>query len=107
MNCLFLFYSKSFQLCYDFIAELHTNVEEAEGVADESVTPIKEISEPGIDTNWLKDNVSLSVSEGKYETINKDNFHESVTPKISIEDTSESQEKSGDLDTISQLAIDG
>ena len=67
------------------------------------MTPIKELSDAGIDNNWLKDNVSLSVTE----TIYKDSFHESVEPKISAEDTDISQEKSGDIETISQLDIDG
>ena len=69
------------------------------------MTPIREFSEPGIE--WQKDNVPLPVTEGKYETINKDSFHESVISKISAEDTSEPQEKSGDLENISQLTIDG
>ena len=95
-----------FKILFNFV-ELDTNVKEAEGVADESVSPIRELSEPGIDTNWLKDDFPLSVTEGKYETIDKDSFYESVTPKINAEDTRESQKKSGDLETISQLAIDG
>ena len=93
-----------FKILFNFV-ELDTNVKETEGVADESVTPIREFFEPGIE--WLKDSVPPLVTEGSYEIISKDSFHESVIPKISAEDTRESQEKSGDLQIIVQQAIDG
>ena len=71
------------------------------------MTPTSEHSQPGMDTNFLKNNVPLSITEGKYETINKDSSHEFVTPKISVEDTCEFQEISGDLKSTTQQAVGG
>ena len=83
------------------------NVAEAEDVADEAVIPTSKFSQPGMDTNVLKNNVPHSITEGKYETFNKDSSLESVTPKISVEDTSEFQEISGDLESTTQPAVGG
>ena len=71
------------------------------------MTSTSGISQEEKDAIWSKDTVPLSVGEGKYETINTDSSYESVTPEIRVEAIGEFQEKSGDLESITQPVVDG
>ena len=44
------------------------------------------LPEPGLEVTWLKDNVPLSMIDGKYETINKNCSYELVIANVTVED---------------------
>ena len=53
------------------------------------MTLITELPESGLEVTWLKDNAPLSISDGKYETVNKDCSYELVIPDVKVEDGGE------------------
>ena len=63
--------------------------ENVEALPGETVTLITELPEAGLEVTWLKDNVPLSIGNGKYETINKDCSYELVIPDVTVEDGGE------------------
>ena len=82
---------------YYLYSEQHTDeVESLEAATGKTVTLMAELPEEGIDVTWLKDNVPLSMSDGKYETINKDTSYELVIPDGTMEDGGEYMLQGGD-----------
>ena len=64
-----------------------TDVQEnAEAIPGETVTLMTELPEAGLEVMWLKDNVPLSMTGGKYETVNKDCSYQLVIPDVTVED---------------------
>ena len=66
------------------MTELQKNIEALPG---EIVTSITELPESGMDVAWFKDNVPLSLSNGKHETINQDTSYQLIIPDVSVEDS--------------------
>ncbi len=71
------------------------------------MTLITELPDPGLQVTWYKDNTALSMSEGRYQTVNKDCSYQLVIPKISMADEGEYKVKSGQLESKIDLTIHG
>ena len=56
---------------------------------------------------WLKDNVPLSITDGKYETINEDNSYELIIPDVTIEDGGEYKVQGGGYEATVPLIVAG
>ena len=73
----------------------------------ETVTLMTELPEPGLEVTWLKDNVPLSIIDGKYETINKDTSYELVIPDVTVEDGGEYKVQGGGYEATVPLIVNG
>ena len=96
-------------LCQHFstanlFADLQENIEASPG---ETVTLIAELPECGLEVTWLKDNTPLSISGGKYETINKDCSYELVIPDAKVEDGGEYKVQGGGHEASVLLNVNG
>ena len=78
-----------------------------EALPGESVTIIAELPESGLEVTWLKDNVPLSMMEGKYETVHKDFSYQLVMPEITAEDGGEYKVRGGSYESTVSLTVDG
>ena len=86
------------------ITEIQTNVQALPG---ETVSIITELPEEGLDVVWLKDNVPLSMIEGKYETTNKDYSYQLVIPDVTVEDGGQYQVQGGKYESTILLTVNG
>ena len=86
------------------ITEIQTNVQAVPG---ETVSIITELPEEGLDVIWLKDNVPLSLIEGKFETINKDYSYQLVMPDVTVEDGGQYQVQGGEYESTVLLTVNG
>ena len=86
------------------ITEIQTNVQAVPG---ETVSIITELPEEGLDVVWLKDNVPLSMIEGKYETTNKDYSYQLVIPDVTVEDGGQYQVQGGKYESTILLTVNG
>ena len=68
---------------------------------------ITELPEPGLEVTWLKDNVPLSMSDGKYETTNRDCSYELVIPDVTIDDGGEYKVQGGGYESSVSLTVTG
>ena len=73
----------------------------------ETVTLITELPEPGLEVTWLKDNVPLSVTDGKYETVNNDCSYEITIPDVKVEDGGEYRVEGGGYESTVALTVRG
>ena len=73
----------------------------------ETVTIITELPEEGLDVVWLKDNIPLAISEGKYETVNTDCSYELVIPDVTAEDGGEYKVLGGGYESTASLTVKG
>ena len=71
------------------------------------MTLITELPESGLDVTWLKDNVPLSIGDGKYETISKDCSYELVIPDVKVEDGGEYKVQGGGYESSVLLNVNG
>ena len=78
-----------------------------EAIPRETVTLITELPEPGLEVTWLKDNAPLSMTDGKYETINKDCSYELVIPDVTVEDTGDYKVQGGGFESVVPLIVNG
>ena len=53
------------------------------------MTLMTDLPEPGLDVTWFKDNVPLSMSEGRYQTVNQDCSYQIIIPDVKVEDSGE------------------
>ena len=86
------------------MTEIQKNVEALPG---ETVSIITELPEEGLDIIWLKDNVPLSMIEGKYETVNKDFSYQLIIPDVTVEDGGEYQVQGGPYESTVLLTVNG
>ena len=82
-------------------------LENTEAMADESVTLSCELSKPGQEVTWLKNNVPLSLGDGCFEGVNKDYSYQLHIAKVTLEDAGEYQIQVGDLECAAQLSVKG
>ena len=73
----------------------------------ESVTVIAELPESGLEVTWLKDNIPLSMTEGNYETINKDCSYQLIIPEVTTDDGGEYKVRGGEYDSTVSLTVNG
>ena len=70
------------------ILEQFTNEQEnVDAIPGETVKLITELPESELEVTWLKDNVPLSMTDGKYETINKDCSYQLLVADVTTEDS--------------------
>ena len=79
----------------------------AEALPGETVSLVTELPEPGLEVTWLKDNVPLSITEGKYETVNKDSSYELLIPDVSPEDGGKYTVQGGGYESTIPLTVLG
>ena len=68
---------------------------------------VTELPEPGLEVIWLKDNVPLSITGGKYETVNKDCSYELLIPDVTPEDVGRYKVQGGGYECTVPLSILG
>ena len=73
----------------------------------ETVTLITELPEPGLEVTWLKDNVPLSITDGKYQTVNNDCSYEITIPDVKVEDGGEYPVEGGGYESTVSLTVKG
>ena len=78
-----------------------------EALPGETVTLITELPESGMDVTWLKNNVPLSLSDGKYETINQDTSYQLLIPNVSVEDSGEYTMQGGGHESTVSVTVKG
>ena len=85
-----------------------TDVQEnAEAIPGETVTLMTELPEAGLEVMWLKDNVPLSMTGGKYETVNKDCSYQLVIPDVTVEDGGQYKVQGGEYQSTVLLTVSG
>ena len=90
------------------ISEQFTNEREnVDAFPGETVKLITELPESGLDVTWLKDNVPLSMIDGKYETINKDCSYQMLVADVTTEDTGSYIVQGGGFESISSFSVLG
>ena len=81
--------------------------ENVEALPGETVTIITELPEAELEVTWLKDNVPLSLTDEKYETVNKDTSYELIIPGVTGEDAGEYKVQGGGFESKISLTITG
>ena len=66
-----------------------------------------EVTEPGVKVTWLKNNLPLSLTQGRFHTISKDYSHKLIIPNVTIEDIGEYTVKAGELESTAVLIVNG
>ena len=86
----------------------HSEVQEnPQTISGETVTLITELPEPGLEVTWMKDNVPLSITDEKYETINEDMSYQLVIPDVTIDDGGEYKVQGGGFESTVPLIVQG
>ena len=88
----------------DQFTDIQENVEALPG---ESVTLITELPEGGLDVVWFKDNVPLSMTDEKYETVSHDCSYEITIPDVKVEDGGEYRVEGGGYESTVSLTVKG
>ena len=68
---------------------------------------ITELPKAGLEVTWMKDNVPLSITDEKYETINQDTSYQLVIPDVTIEDGGEYKVQGGGFESTVPLSVHG
>ena len=71
------------------------------------MTLITELPESELEVTWFKDSVPLSMTDGKYETVNKDCSYELVIPDVTVEDGGEYKVQGGGYEASIALTVTG
>ena len=66
-----------------------------------------ELPEEGLEVTWLKDNIPLSISDGKYETVNTDMSYQLIIPDVTVDDGGEYKLQGGGFETTVSLVVTG
>ena len=82
-------------------------LENQEAAADESVTFSCQLTKPGEQVTWFKDNEPLLLTEERYQMVNMDCSYQLVIPKVTVEDCGEYMIKVGDLQSTAVLTVNG
>ena len=90
-----------------FLEQFIDEQENVEALPGEVVTIIAELPEVGLEVTWLKDNVPLSLTDEKYEIINKDTSYELIIPDVTGEDAGEYKVQGGGFESKISLTVTG
>ena len=90
-----------------FLKQFIDEQENVEALPGETVTIITELPEAGLEVTWLKDNVPLSLTDEKYETVNKDTSYELIIPDVTGEDAGEYKVQGGGFESKISLTVTG
>ena len=66
-----------------------------------------ELPESGLEVTWLKDNVPLSMIDGKYEAINKDCSYQLLVADVTNEDSGSYTVQGGGFESRVSLSVLG
>ena len=73
----------------------------------ETETLITELPKAGLEVTWMKDNVPLSITDEKYETINQDTSFQLVILDVTSEDGGEYKVQGGGFESTVALSVQG
>ncbi len=82
-------------------------LENVEATVNETVTLSCELSQPGEDVMWMKNNEPLSIADTEYQIVNRDFTYELTIPRVTQEDGGEYSVNVGDLRSSAVLAVTG
>ena len=71
------------------------------------MTLMTELPETGLDVIWLKDNVPLSMAEGKYEIMNQNTSYQLLISDARVEDGGKYTVEGGEYESTVSLSING
>ena len=91
----------------NFIEQFTNEQGNAEALPGETVTLITELPEAGLEVIWFKDNVPLSMTDDKYETVNHDSSYEITIPDVKVEDGGEYRVEGGGYESTVSLTVKG
>ena len=91
----------------NFIEQFTKEQGNAEALPGETVTLITELPEAGLEVIWFKDNVPLSMTDEKYETVNHDCSYEITIPEVKVEDCGEYRVEGGGYESTVSLIVKG
>ena len=61
----------------------------------------------GLEVTWMKDNIPLSITDEKYETVNQDTSYQLVIPDVTSEDGGEYKFQGGGFESTVPLSVQG
>ena len=74
---------------------------------DETVTLSCELSKPGQEVTWLRNNVPLSLSDERFKIVNEDCSYQLNIGKVTLEDEGDYQVRIGDLECTAKVTVMG
>ena len=80
---------------------------EREATVGETVTLSTDISKPGMEVTWLKNNQPLSLAGGRFQTVNQDCIYKLIIQDVTIDDNGEYTVEVGELQSTAQLTVFG
>ena len=78
---------------------------EREATVGETVTLSTDIFKPGMEVTWLKNNQPLSLTGGRFQTVNQDCTYKLIIPDVTIDDNGEYIVEVGQLQSTAQLTV--
>ncbi len=82
-------------------------LENTEATVDETVAFSCELSKPGLDVTWLRDNVPLSLGETRVRASSQDFTYQLCIANVRLDDAGEYQIRVGNLQSSAQLIVHG
>ena len=76
-------------------------------MAKETAVLSCELSKPGEEVTWLKNNVPLSLSDDRYQIVNQDCTYQLIIPDVTPDDSGEYTVQAGDMQSTAQLTVFG
>ena len=91
-----------------FVAEQFTDTQEnIDALHGETVTVITELPETGLEVTWMKNNVPLSITGERYQTVNQDCSYQLVIPDVTVEDTGQYKVLGGGFESMGSVRVYG
>ncbi len=88
--------------------EQHAEVQNIiDATPGETVVITTELPEPGMEVTWLKENTPLSLSDGRYQTLNKDCSYQLVIANATSGDSGIYKLQGGEYESLAQVNISG
>ena len=84
-----------------------SHLHKQEAIAGETVTLTTDISKPGMEVTWLKNNQPLSLARGRFQTINQDCTYKLIIQDVTIDDNGEYTVEVGELQSTAELTVFG
>ena len=66
-----------------------------------------ELPDPGLEVTWFKDNTPLSISDGRYHTVNRDCSYELMIADVTVADGGEYMAQGGGHTSVVLLNVNG
>ena len=82
-------------------------LENKEAFVNETVQFSCATTRAGMEVVWLKNNRPLSITEGKYQIVNRDCSYQLIIPSVTLDDSGEYSVQIDDLKSTAILTITG